>query len=73
MNFKGILTRQLITYHFRNTIKEMCIGEEEYCKKLFDYLSKNLRWISRIMNKKTEIDIYWKQVSLKFDFNYNYT
>ncbi|VDK67353.1 unnamed protein product [Onchocerca ochengi] len=73
---EGILTRQLITYHFRNTIEEMCNGDEEFCKKLFSYLSKNLNWIKRTVSKKTEMDIYWKQVNLTFaqltGMNYGY-
>ncbi|EFO13445.2 hypothetical protein LOAG_15084, partial [Loa loa] len=63
---EGILTRKLITYHFRNTVEEMCDSEEEYCKKLFAYLSRNLNWIKRTISEKTEMDIYWKQVDLKF-------
>ncbi|MCP9259037.1 putative phospholipase B-like 2 [Dirofilaria immitis] len=47
---EGILTRQLITYHFRNTVEGMCDGEEEYCKRLFAYLSKNLNWIKHTMS-----------------------
>ncbi|CAG9531329.1 unnamed protein product [Cercopithifilaria johnstoni] len=74
---EGILTRQLITYHFRNTIEEMCDDEEEYCKKLFAYLSKNLEWIKKsVISKKTEMDLYWKQVNLTFaqltGINYGY-
>ncbi|KAL4002494.1 Phospholipase B family protein [Acanthocheilonema viteae] len=73
---EGVLTRQLITYHFRNTVEEICDGEEEYCKKLFAYLSKNLEWIKRTVSKKTEMDIYWKQVNLTFaqltGINYGY-
>uniref|UniRef100_A0A1I7W5E7 Phospholipase B-like n=2 Tax=Loa loa TaxID=7209 RepID=A0A1I7W5E7_LOALO len=63
---EGILTRKLITYHFRNTVEEMCDSEEEYCKKLFAYLSRNLNWIKRTISEKTEMDIYWKQVNLTF-------
>ncbi|VDN50020.1 unnamed protein product [Gongylonema pulchrum] len=59
----GILTRQLISYHFRNTLEGMCDGERDYCKKLYNYLSENLDWISRTVNKKTDADSYWKQVS----------
>ncbi|VDO52310.1 unnamed protein product [Brugia timori] len=44
----------------------MCNGKEEYCNKLFAYLSKNLNWIKHTVKKKTEIDIYWKQVNLTF-------
>ncbi|KAK6100526.1 Phospholipase B family protein [Brugia pahangi] len=63
---EGILTRQLITYHYRNTLERMCNDKGEYCNKLFAYLSKNLNWIKHTVKKKTEIDIYWKQVNLTF-------
>uniref|UniRef100_A0A1I8EMD1 Phospholipase B-like n=1 Tax=Wuchereria bancrofti TaxID=6293 RepID=A0A1I8EMD1_WUCBA len=60
---EGILTRQLIKYHCRNTLEGMCNGKKEYCNKLFAYLSKNLNWIKHTVRKKREIDIYWKQLA----------
>uniref|UniRef100_A0A0R3RHQ1 Phospholipase B-like n=1 Tax=Elaeophora elaphi TaxID=1147741 RepID=A0A0R3RHQ1_9BILA len=73
---EGILTRQLITYHFRNTVEEMCDSGGKFCMKLFDYLSKNLEWIKRTVSKRTKMDIYWNQVNLTFaqltGINYGY-
>ncbi|VDM48781.1 unnamed protein product [Toxocara canis] len=62
----GILTRQLIYFHFRNTIEDMCKGYRTYCKKLYNYLAKNLNWIKKTANAKPKEDIYWKQVNLSF-------
>lgn len=61
-NVSGILTRELISYHFRNTVEGMCDGEREYCKKLYYYLSENVDWIRRTVNKKESADSYWRQV-----------
>ncbi|VDN02331.1 unnamed protein product, partial [Thelazia callipaeda] len=58
---EGILTRQLITYHFHNTVEGMCDGKHEYCVKLYKYLLKNLNWIKETVNQKPKTDVYWKQ------------
>lgn len=58
----GILTKQLIYYHFRNTIEDMCKGYRVYCNKLYAYLAKNLKWIEQTVRMKPKEDLYWKQV-----------
>ncbi|VDK64625.1 unnamed protein product [Anisakis simplex] len=61
---EGILSRELIYYHFRNTIEDMCKGYRAYCKKLYQYVSENLNWIKKTVAQKPKSDLYWRQVKL---------
>jgi hypothetical protein len=61
---EGKLTRLLIYYHLKNTVEDKCKGYEEYCKRLYDYLTKNLDWIRSQVVKKPSTDLYWRQVNL---------
>ncbi|VDK18842.1 unnamed protein product [Anisakis simplex] len=63
---EGILSRELIYYHFRNTIEDMCKGYRAYCKKLYQYVSENLNWIKKTVAQKPKSDLYWRQVNLSF-------
>lgn len=63
---EGILTRQQIYYHYRNTVEDLCKGYKNYCKRLYDYLAKNLQWISETVKEKPETDLYWRHVNLTF-------
>uniref|UniRef100_A0A915BM03 Phospholipase B-like n=1 Tax=Parascaris univalens TaxID=6257 RepID=A0A915BM03_PARUN len=63
---EGILTKELIYYHFRNTVEDMCKGYRVYCNKLYTYLAKNLEWIKETVKLKPKEDLYWKQVNLSF-------
>lgn len=63
---EGILTKQLIYFHFRNTIENMCNGSRDYCKRLYQYLSKNLNWIRKTATSKPISDLYWRHVNLTF-------
>ncbi|KAK0418991.1 hypothetical protein QR680_013894 [Steinernema hermaphroditum] len=63
---EGILSQQQIYWHYRNTVEGNCKGYTQYCKRLYDYLQKNLDWIKSKVIHKPKTDLFWRQVNLTF-------
>lgn len=56
---EGTLTADLIYSYWYNTVRSYCIGQENVCKSLTDFLNTNINWIKL---KSNESDPYWYQV-----------
>ncbi|KAK5970052.1 Phospholipase B, partial [Trichostrongylus colubriformis] len=63
---EGELTRQLIFYHHKNTVQDMCKNHTIYCKRLYKYLTKNLDWLRSQVLMQPPTDLFWRHVNLTF-------
>ncbi|KAK6744760.1 hypothetical protein RB195_011465 [Necator americanus] len=63
---EGELTRRLISFHYRNTMEEMCKNHTYYCERLYKYLTKNLEWMRSEVLSKPPTDLFWRHVNLTF-------
>uniref|UniRef100_A0A0N5AL28 Phospholipase B-like n=1 Tax=Syphacia muris TaxID=451379 RepID=A0A0N5AL28_9BILA len=65
---EGLLTRKQIYYHFQNTLEDLCTENDDYCKKLYKHLNKNLQFIREKVksNNIQSENRYWNQVKLIF-------
>lgn len=64
---EGVLLKQLIYYHIKNTVDDICGGKKEYCQRLTDYLGKQQRWIREKLLQGDHTGFeekYWKQVNI---------
>lgn len=61
---EAYFTKDLIAKHFNNQWSDYCDKETEYCKRLYDFLSANLRFMNEQADKYRETDPYWHQVDL---------
>nr|CDJ85964.1 Phospholipase B domain containing protein [Haemonchus contortus] len=63
---EGELTRELIYYHYKNTIKDLCKNSTIFCKRLYKYLTKNLDWLRSQVVAQPPTDLFWRHVNLTF-------
>ncbi|KAG0412815.1 hypothetical protein HPB47_010049 [Ixodes persulcatus] len=61
---EAYFTKDLIAKHFNNQWSDYCDKETEYCKRLYDFLSANLRFMNEQADKYRQTDPYWHQVDL---------
>ncbi|XP_050520145.1 putative phospholipase B-like 2 [Daktulosphaira vitifoliae] len=59
---EGVLTADLIYYHWRNNMKDNnCVKDPQMCPKLTEHITNNKEWIESSLNAS---DPYWYQVGL---------
>lgn len=61
---EAYFTKDLIAKHFANQWAGYCDKETEYCKRLHEFLSTNLRFMNEQADKYRATDPYWHQVDL---------
>ncbi|CAN7938410.1 unnamed protein product, partial [Ixodes hexagonus] len=61
---EAYFTKDLMAKHFRNQWSGYCDKETEYCKRLHDFLSANLRFMNEEAAKYRATDPYLHQVDL---------
>jgi len=58
---EGVITKNLISYQYQNTMEGFCNSSSDYCDKLHQFLSENLNFMLRKIKDNPHND-YWQQV-----------
>jgi len=67
---EGRATRQLIKWHWLNTVDGYCKNVQDYCSRLSDYVSKNFQWVKGQI-EQNPYDPYWRQVDFLWIFEHS--